>query len=90
MLERSLAWSCRDIRLASAIETAVSFTHFHLTNFIGPIDMLWMFPFLCSNYAVLFSQVLEITCGDSKAVYDEVKSRRGHPAIADAAGAKVG
>ena len=33
MLERSLAWSCRDIRLASAIETAVSFTHFHLTNF---------------------------------------------------------
>jgi hypothetical protein len=39
--------------------------------------------------AVLLLQVIEITCGDSKAVYDEVKSRRGHPVVADVAGADV-
>ncbi|OEU10085.1 hypothetical protein FRACYDRAFT_271199 [Fragilariopsis cylindrus CCMP1102] len=31
--------------------------------------------------------VLEITCGDSKAAYDNVKSKRGHPKVADVAGA---
>jgi len=31
--------------------------------------------------------VIEITCSDSKAAYDEVKSRRGHPVVADVAGA---
>jgi len=31
--------------------------------------------------------VIEITCGDSKTVYDDVKSRRGHPVVADVAGA---
>ncbi len=35
------------------------------------------------------SKVIEITCGDSKAAYDEVKSRRGHPVVADIAGADV-
>eukprot|EP00535_Pseudo-nitzschia_heimii_P009331 CAMPEP_0197178202 /NCGR_PEP_ID=MMETSP1423-20130617/3567_1 /TAXON_ID=476441 /ORGANISM="Pseudo-nitzschia heimii, Strain UNC1101" /LENGTH=110 /DNA_ID=CAMNT_0042627905 /DNA_START=90 /DNA_END=425 /DNA_ORIENTATION=- len=31
--------------------------------------------------------VIEITCGNSKAAYDEVKSKRGHPLVADVAGA---
>lgn len=36
-----------------------------------------------------YIQVLEVACADSKATYDEVKSRRDHPAVADVAGAPV-
>ncbi|VEU36333.1 unnamed protein product [Pseudo-nitzschia multistriata] len=32
--------------------------------------------------------VIEITCADSKSEYDEVKSRYGHPVVADTAGAE--
>mmetsp|Transcript_16140 Transcript_16140/g.37009 ORF Transcript_16140/g.37009 Transcript_16140/m.37009 type:complete len:112 (+) Transcript_16140:165-500(+) len=46
-------------------------------------------PIFPANRAELkaLHPVIEITCGDSKATYDEVKSRRGHPVIADTAGA---
>lgn len=47
-------------------------------------------PLLCSFVRLRnLVQVIEITCADSKAVYDEVKSKKGHPVLGDIAGADV-
>ena len=52
-------------------------------------NVLIYLQFLFCCCCLFIYQVLEITCGDSKAAYDNVKSKRGHPKVADVAGADV-